>query len=573
MTVPQTRWDHLPWEPAAEPLAQALDCHPLVAQILWRRGLRTEEEAAAFLSPKLSHLPDPASLAGIDRAVDRIVRALVEGEAITAFGDYDVDGVTSAALLVSFLRACGATRVDATLPHRLRDGYGLGSEAVEALAARGTQLLITLDCGVTAVAEIDEAVERGMDVVVVDHHQTPPELPRAAAILNPWQPGCTYPTKHLAAVGVTFLLCVALRRALRERGWFATRPEPDLRDFLDLVALGTVADVVPLLGVNRLLVHAGLERLSAARRVGVRALKRVAGLAADAEVSAGQVGFRLGPRLNAAGRLDDASRALRLLLTDDPGEAEELARELDDANAKRQAIEREILAQALDAARARGDAMGLVVAGEGWHPGVVGIVASRLAERLRRPAVVIGVDPETGVGKGSGRSVAPFDLHEGLTRCASHLSAFGGHKQAAGLTIDAQAIEAFAADFERVARERLQGEDLAPVCSIDGVVRLEELSEGLHAQLDRLAPFGHGNPKPVLAVEGVAVRGRVVGATDRGEGHLKLSLSESPLLDAIGFGMGGRLGGLGSTADLAFTLGINEFRGVRRLQLELRALR
>src|SRR5690606_23557717 len=236
------------------------------------------EVAAAFLDSRLRDLPDPASLAGIEPAVRRLAHALVEDEPITAFGDYDVDGVSSTALLVSFLRACGARRVDYVLPHRLRDGYGLGAEAVRRLAERGTRLLVTLDCGVTNVAEIEEAVARGMDVIVVDHHQTPADLPPAAAILNPWQPGCRYPTRELAAVGVTFLLGAGLRRFLRGRGWFGTRPEPDLREWLDLVALGTVADVVPLVGTNRILVRAGLERLGRPRRPGLRALKRVAGL-------------------------------------------------------------------------------------------------------------------------------------------------------------------------------------------------------------------------------------------------------------------------------------------------------
>src|SRR5690606_7104649 len=290
---------------------------------------RDPADAASFLDARLKDLPDPSSLADVDAAVRRIARALAEDEPITVFGDYDVDGVSSTALLVSFLRACGAKRVDFHIPHRLRDGYGLGAGAVEELAVRGTRLLVTLDCGVTAVSEIDAAAARGMEVIVVDHHQTPPDLPRAAAILNPWQPGCRYPTKELAAVGVTFLLCAALRRFLRERGWFEQRREPDLREYLDLVALGTIADVVPLLGANRLLVRAGLRRLSSAERPGIRALKRAAGMEAGAEVGAGQVAFRLAPRINAAGRLDDARRAVELLLTEDGGRAESLARQLD----------------------------------------------------------------------------------------------------------------------------------------------------------------------------------------------------------------------------------------------------
>lgn len=563
------RWQILPNDPAAEGLVGALGCHPLVAQILWKRGLRDPADAASFLDARLKDLPDPSSLADVDAAVRRIARALAEDEPITVFGDYDVDGVSSTALLVSFLRACGAKRVDFHIPHRLRDGYGLGAGAVEELAARGTRLLVTLDCGVTAVSEIDAAAARGMEVIVVDHHQTPPDLPRAAAILNPWQPGCRYPTKELAAVGVTFLLCAALRRFLRERGWFEQRREPDLREYLDLVALGTIADVVPLLGANRLLVRAGLRRLSSAERPGIRALKRAAGMEAGAEVGAGQVAFRLAPRINAAGRLDDARRAVELLLTEDGGRAESLARQLDAANAERQSIERSLLEEAV--AQAEGQrSKALVVAGEGWHPGVIGIVASRLVERFRRPAVVIGFDPETGVGRGSGRSIGGFDLHAALARCADLLEGYGGHKQAAGLTIAREAAPAFVQSFARVAEEDFDEAAAEPVCVVEGVVRPSELDETLCEAIEGLGPFGAGNPEPVLGLLGTAVRGRAVGA---GGDHLKLQLDEAPLVDAIGFGMGEKLAQLGRHVDLAFTLAMDEFRGVRRPQLRLRAIR
>jgi len=563
------RWQILPNDPAAEGLVGALGCHPLVAQILWKRGLRDPADAASFLDARLKDLPDPSSLADVDAAVRRIARALAEDEPITVFGDYDVDGVSSTALLVSFLRACGAKRVDFHIPHRLRDGYGLGAGAVEELAARGTRLLVTLDCGVTAVSEIDAAAARGMEVIVVDHHQTPPDLPRAAAILNPWQPGCRYPTKELAAVGVTFLLCAALRRFLRERGWFEQRREPDLREYLDLVALGTIADVVPLLGANRLLVRAGLRRLSSAERPGIRALKRAAGMEAGAEVGAGQVAFRLAPRINAAGRLDDARRAVELLLTEDGGRAESLARQLDAANAERQSIERSLLEEAV--AQAEGQrSKALVVAGEGWHPGVIGIVASRLVERFRRPAVVIGFDPETGVGRGSGRSIGGFDLHAALARCADLLEGYGGHKQAAGLTIAREAVPAFVQSFARVAEEDFDEAAAEPVCVVEGVVRPSELDETLCEAIEGLGPFGAGNPEPVLGLLGTAVRGRAVGA---GGDHLKLQLDEAPLVDAIGFGMGEKLAQLGRHVDLAFTLAMDEFRGVRRPQLRLRAIR
>ena len=561
------RWELQQESNEALALAADLGCHPLVAQVLWRRGVKSAAEAQAFLKPTLADLPDPALLKGIDPAVERIVRALETGERITAYGDYDVDGVTSTTLLVSFLRACGAD-VDHYVPHRLAEGYGLNLEAVAHLAERGTRLLVTLDCGVTAVAEVDEAIRLGVDVVVVDHHTTPAELPRAAAIINPWQPGCTYPTRHLCAVGVTFLLCTALRRRLREQGWFATRREPNLKTYLDLVAIGTVADVVPLTGVNRLLVRSGLEVLARSQRPGIRALKRVAGLPVEGPITAGQIGFRLGPRINAAGRLDDAGRAVLLMLSESPAEADALAEELDAANAERQALERAISEQALAQAQARPEAKGLVLWGEGWHPGVVGFVASRVVVKTHRPTVVIGFDPQTGVGKGSGRSIEAFHLYDALQACSPHLARFGGHKHAAGVTIEREKIDAFAEGFERYAAEALSPEDLVPRCRIDGVLDPREIDAQLCESLETLAPFGAGNPEPVFSVRGISARGRVVG-----QSHLKLTLPEAPLVDAIGFGLAERLPDLAGRIDLAFTMGFDEYRGERRLQLKLRHLR
>ena len=394
------------------------------------------------------------------------------------------------------------------------------------------------------------------------------------AILNPWQPGCTYPTKHLCAAGVTFLLCAAVRRRLREKGWFrADRPEPNLRAALDLVALGTVADVVPLTGANRILVRAGLEELGKGTRPGVRALKRVAGLAPDAPVTAGQVGFRLGPRINAAGRHDDAGRAEELLLSDDEGRAEALARELDHANSERQAIERTILAEAEAMAAARPDVRGLVLHADGWHPGVVGIVASRIVDRFHRPAIVVGVDPTSGVGKGSGRSIEKFHLHEALVACAGHLRRFGGHKHAAGVTVERDRIGAFREAFEAEAARRLSPDDLVGRCRIDATVEGDQLTFALCEALSALAPFGAGNPEPVLALSSARARTRVVGAAPGKDGHLKLALPDAPLTDAIGFGLGGLASTLPEKVDLAFTVGVDEYRGERRVQLRLRDVR
>jgi single-stranded-DNA-specific exonuclease len=553
--------------PRAARLASALGLHPLAARVLVGRGHAEPADAEAFLAAPLADLPDPFAMKGMDRAVARIVRAVEDGERIALYGDYDVDGVTSTALLAGFLRACGAD-VLTYVPHRLTEGYGLNSAAVERLAREGARLLVTLDCGITAAPEVRAAAALGVDAVVVDHHTAPLELPAAAAILNPHQPGCAYPTKDLAAVGVAFNLAMALRKALRARGRFgAARPEPNLKEALDLVALGTVADVVPLVGANRILVRWGLDALSASRRVGIRALKRVAGIAEGAAVSAGQVGFRLAPRINAAGRLDDAGRGVRLLLEDDAARAEALARELDRENQARQEIERTILEEAAHdaAARVKEGARGLVLARDGWHAGVVGIVASRIVERFHRPAVLVALGE--GAGKGSGRSIEGFHLHEALEACAGHLARFGGHRHAAGVTVERSRLAPFREAFEAHAASRLREEDLVPRCRIEGWVREGEVDGRAAVDLARLGPYGAGHPEPVFALRGTTARARTVGA---GGAHLKLALGR---LDAIGFGMGDQLAVCGGPVEAAFTVGLDEWDGAPRVQLKLRDVR
>jgi len=538
--------------------------------VLVARGLSDPGEAAHFLADALSNLPDPFTMHGMRPAVDRLVRAVRAGEPVTLYGDYDVDGVCSTALLSLFLEACGA-RVRTAIPHRLREGYGLNHRAVERIAQEGARVLVTLDCGITAAAEVARARDLGLDVVVVDHHTVPAVLPPALAVLNPHQEGCRYPTRHLCAAGVTFALCMALRRALREAGHFAGRAEPNLRSLLDLVALATVADVVPLTGVNRVLVRHGLVALSRADRPGVRALKEVAGLAASAPVSSGLVGFRLGPRINAAGRLDDASVGLQLLRARTLEEARPLAHSLDVANQERQLIEQRILGAALEQAEARGAERGLVLWGEDWHPGVVGIVAARVVDRLHRPVVVVGV--QDGVGKGSARSIERFHLVDALTRCAELLTRYGGHRAAAGVTLEARALPAFRQAFARVASELLTPEDLERTCRVDVVVDPAELTERAVEGLGALGPFGPGNPEPLLLARGLSARARVLEAKRGGAGHLKLVLTEAPRLDAIGFGMAERASETRGRVDLTFQATVDEFRGQRRVALRLKDLR
>jgi single-stranded-DNA-specific exonuclease len=554
--------------PAVELLAQALGLHPLAARILAARGYPEAAAASAFLASSLADLPDPFAMKGMDAAVARLSRAIEAGERIAAYGDYDVDGITSTVLLAGFLRAAGADVVTYT-PHRLVEGYGLNTGAVEKLAAQGVTLVVSLDCGITSVEEVRAAAALGLDTVVVDHHTVPVELPAAAAILNPHQPGCGYPSKELAAVGVTFALVMALRRRLREQGRFgAGRAEPNLKEALDLVALGTVADVVPLTGANRILVRWGLEQLARTRRPGLKALKRVAGIAEGAPVTAGQVGFRLAPRINAAGRLDDAGRGVRLLLDADQASARSLAEELDRENQARQEIERRMLDEALadaSAAVARG-VRGLVLSRPGWHPGVVGIVAARVAERFHRPAVLVGL--ADGVGKGSGRSIEGFHLYDALAACQGHLTRFGGHRHAAGVTVDPARLEAFREAFEAHAAAALGEEQLVPRCRIDGWVDEGQLTARAAEDLEKLGPYGTGHPEPVFALRAAAGRSRTVGAQQQ---HLKLTVGQG--LDAIGFGLGGHAPLCQGPVELAFTLGFDDWDGMKRLQLKLRDLR
>jgi single-stranded-DNA-specific exonuclease len=555
-------------EVSAERLARELKLEPVVARVLACRGLADPAAAERFLASRLADLPDPFSMKGMDRAVARLQRALDAGERVALYGDYDVDGVTSTALLAGFLRAAGGDVVT-YVPHRLVEGYGLNAAAVRRLASDGARLLVSLDCGITSVAEVRAAAELGVDAIVVDHHTVPVELPAAVAILNPHQPGCGYPFKALAAVGVTFCLAMALRKRLREAGGFgAARPEPNLREALDLVALGTVADVVALTGVNRTLVRWGLEELARTRRPGLRALKRVAGVPHGAPVTAGQVGFRLGPRINAAGRLDDAARGVRLLLETSETEASALADELDRENRARQEIERRILEEAVQEAEpcVQAGARALVLSRDGWHPGVIGIVASRVVERFHRPTVLVGV--ADGVGKGSGRSIEGFHLHDALAHCAEHLSRFGGHQHAAGVTVEASAVPAFREAFEAYARRTLADEDLVPRCRIEGRLAPGEVSERVARALEQLAPFGAGHPEPLFALRGRPQRARTVGA---GGAHLKLGFG--PGMDAIGFSLGERLGLCAGEVEAAVTLGFDEWDGTRRLQLKLKDVR
>ena len=547
------RWDVVAGDGGLEEqLAVALRLSRLAARLLVNRGITTIEGAQAFLNPSLQRLHDPFLMRGMAAAVERLSAGLQAQESMAIYGDYDVDGITATAVLGCFFRDIGVS-VPYYLPHRMREGYGLNAEAVRQLAAQGVRLLITVDCGITGREEVQLARQLGMDVIVTDHHQIPPKLPDAVAVLNPHQDDCPYPAKELAGVGVAFKLVTALRSHLRREPGWASRL-PNLRRHLDLVALGTIADIAPLTDENRILVRHGLQELTRSAKLGVQALKRVA-KAEGQDVGVRQVGFGLAPRLNAAGRLAAAKAGVELLLCEDARQAEELASYLDDVNRERQVVQAQIYEEAKGALETDGspdERWGIVLASERWHPGVVGIVASKLVEEYGRPAVLIGLEGE--VGKGSGRSIAAFHLYRALVACRDHLAGFGGHEHAAGLRIERHKVAAFREAFNRVVGEHLRAADRTPILRLDAEVVLSEIDEAFMDFLTRLEPFGEGNPPPVLMARRVEVVGNptLVGKEQQ---HLRLAIrQDGAVMRAIGFHMGEKLSETRQRLlDIAFT--------------------
>lgn len=538
---------------------------PLTTRVLLNRGISNADQAKRFLSPALSDLPSPSTMKDMDKAVARISKAMHGKERITIFGDYDVDGITATALLLLFLKGAGSL-VDFYLPHRLREGYGLNLEAVRKICARGAKLLITADCGITSGEEIRWAEENGLDVIITDHHEAPEVLPPALAILNPKQKGCPYPFKELAGVGVAFNLVIALRSALRQESFWKAGDVPNLKECLDLVALGTVSDIVPLLGANRILAKYGLEQLNTSTRPGIVALKEISGIR-GVPVDAQDINFRLAPRINAAGRLEDAQEALRLLISEDETEARAIATHLDKLNVLRQRTEEKILAEAremIDSSAAGMRKKAFVLASAGWHPGVIGIAASRLTEEYHRPTVLIAL--KDNLGKGSARSINPFPLYQGLKACCAWVEKYGGHEQAAGLVIRQECIPGFSEAFEQVVAAKLKEEDFIPCLFIDAFAGLSQMNDSLISELHSLAPFGVGNPEPVLGMENLTVlNSRLVGS-----GHLRLRIKEGRWIkEAIGFRMASWHPLSRERVKIALSPQINLYQGRRTLQLKI----
>jgi single-stranded-DNA-specific exonuclease len=559
----QRRWILLPPEELnGSPISWSEICGcECIARLLFRKGFGTTDEVQAFLQPRLKSLSDPFLLPNMEAAVKRIFSALDRHERIVLFGDYDVDGVTSLALLAETLRAYRVTP-DLFLPLRMEEGYGLSRESVERCIEQfHPRLLIALDCGTSSTAEIVDLQKRGVDVIVLDHHEPKSELPECVAIVNPKIDPAS-PFHYLCSVGIVFKLCHALLK---------TRPiDFDLKSKLDVVALGTVADIVPLRGENRTLVQRGAIEIARTTRPGLKRLIEVSGV--KAPIFTEDIGYRLGPRLNAAGRLSTAEKSLRLLLTQDETEASELAEFLDKQNRERQEVEKQIftaaeekISQEFDSKRAAA----IVVFERGWHPGVLGIVASRIAHKYHRPTIVIGLD-ENGVGKGSGRSIEGFNLVQALTRCTDKLSKYGGHPMAAGVTIQEKNLDLFAEQFRQTARELLSDEDLQPRLQIDHEISFSELNFDFLGWHEKLQPFGNGNPQPIFfarEVESMAAP-RVVG-----ERHLQLRLRQRNYHQRAIF-FGAAADALPKQPwDIAFRIRPDEYEGETRLEMRVEAVR
>ena len=553
-------------------LSDELGVSPVLTGILVKRGIDTFEGARSFFRPSLDNLHDPFLMDGMQLAVDRIVKAVADKEKILVYGDYDVDGTNGVALMWTFLNSI---RADAEyyIPDRIKDGYGLSVAAVERTRERGIQLLISVDCGITAVKPVERATELGIDVIICDHHEPGDIIPSAHAVLDPLKPGCPYPYKTLCGCSVAFKLVQAL----------STHPsfQPMLEEsnqtllqYLDFVTLATTADIVNLTGENRVLVKLGLEVLNTNPHPGVHALIDTSGLKLG-RITAGQIVFVLAPRINAVGRLGDATRAVELLTSESFTTALERAKVFEEENRNRRKIDEDTFIEAQELVENYLDIdneSAIILHQETWHPGVIGIVASRLVERYYRPTIMMTtVD---GIAKGSARSVAGFDIYQALKRCEDKLVQFGGHKYAAGLSVELDRLDEFKEAFNEIAKELLTGDLLTPEIRVDAEIRLGEVTPKFVRVLNQFAPFGPGNMRPVFVARNVEIYGtpRIVG-----KNHLKFKVrSNGQIFDAIGFNLGGFIEKLlhgRRTADLAFSLDESDFAGEAVPQLKIKDIK
>ena len=562
-------WRLLPPSPGVSRLALETGISPLKAQILLNRGVSDPNSAASFLSPRLSSLADPMLLKDMDQAVELIMEAMENHEQIAVFGDYDADGITATALLINFFSELGVP-ISHYIPNRLEEGYSLNPPAIRKLSESGVRLIITVDCGISNRREIEMAKGLGMKIVVTDHHQIPEDFDHLCPVINPNRHDSRLPFRELAGVGVAFFLAVALRSCLRDRGWFTEgRHEPDLKQYLDIVALGTVADMVPLIDQNRILVRSGIEVMKKSVWPGIKAMKEISGIGGQ-RISFYDLAFKLAPRLNAPGRLGDSATGLTTLTTVSESVARENAGRLNSMNTQRQRIEEDILNEIEDSILNKSDLKDrrtIVLAKEGWHQGVLGVVASRLLDRYYRPALVLTI--REGMAIGSGRSIDGFDLHRSMTRLNHLFEKFGGHYHAAGCTLKVSNIEALAAGLEEIAREELKKEDLVPAIDIDAEVSLPELTYDTVSDIRSMEPFGPGNPQPLFYCGDLeVVNSRIVK-----ERHLKLRVRQGGcVMEAIGFGLSDSHPLEGKSINMIFTPDINEWNGHQTLQLKITAL-
>lgn len=558
---------------AADAISQTFGLPEIVGRILTARGISIDG-VEDFLNPAIkTAMPDPSTLKDMEKAAERIADAIMSGEKTAVFSDYDVDGATSAALLKRYFRALGCD-LRVYIPDRIAEGYGPNVPALQKLAAEGTRLLLTTDCGVTAFDALAAGTAAGMEIVVLDHHRAEPRLPDAYAIVNPNRLDCDSKQGHLAACGVVFLTLVAINRVLRQRHWFtAERPEPRILQWLDLVALGTVCDVVPLTGVNRAFVAQGLRVMAMRQNKGLTALADINNL--SEQPSTFHAGFVFGPRVNAGGRIGDSDLGARLLSTEDPLEAREIAQRLHNYNAERKAMEADIVASAIATAADMQDDLVIVVGGDGWHPGVIGIVAARLKEKYNRPACVIAFD-ENGIGKASGRSVSQIDLGGAIIAAKQKeiLLAGGGHKMAAGFTVAKDRLSELREFLNDHAREQLQGAAYAPELKLDGVLSVHGLTLDFAEKLTSLAPFGAGHAEPRFVLSGV----KIIRPSVVGENHISCFVQDSSgggSVKAIAFrALDSELGELlltsgGQPLNLAGTVTINTWQGKRSVNFQI----
>ena len=561
------RWSLLnPNQNTVSSVKKAFRTSEVIARVLANRNILNPNLARPFFTPNLDMLHNPYLMQDMDKAVERVLKNIKSGKPIMVFGDYDVDGTTGAAALYLAFQKFGAD-VTYYIPDREKEGYGLSYHGIEIAKDNGIDLIITCDCGINAFEQVDFANEQNIDIIITDHHTTDTELPKAHAILNPKREDCDYPFKGLCGGGVAFKLITAIGNKLN-------MPLTDYEEIIPLITLGIAADVVPIKDENRVLVHHGLNILKNLEKPGLKTLLELAGL--KGHISVGQLVFSIAPRINAAGRLGDANRAVELLVTDDQDKARLLAKELDNENKRRQMIQQAVVDEALLKVNAEADLKNenaLVLANAGWHPGVVGIVASKIKEEFNRPTIIIAL--ENGSGKGSTRSVAGFDLYEALTACKTHLDGYGGHPMAAGLTLSNQKLEDFKKAFIDFANERLTKENLQATLTLDSEMALQDITPRFMEFLDKLSPYGPGNMRPKFAIRNVEIAGvpKVIGKT--GE-HIRFKIKQGlKSYPAVGFGLSNKYEMLitGQPVDIACVVETNEWQGNTSIQMNVRDIK